>query len=55
MVDSLAHELALERLAGAQAALAAANARLEPDGRYRARTIRMERRLNQQMKDDPPT
>jgi hypothetical protein len=29
MVDSLAHELALERLAGAQAALAAANARLE--------------------------
>jgi RimJ/RimL family protein N-acetyltransferase len=31
------------------------NVRLEPDGRYRARTIRMERRLNQQMKDDPPT
>ena len=31
------------------------NVRLEPDGRYRARTIRMERRLNQQMKDDLPT
>ena len=31
------------------------NVRLEPDGHYRARTIRMERRLNQQMKDDPPT
>jgi RimJ/RimL family protein N-acetyltransferase len=31
------------------------NVRLEPDGHYRARTIRMERRLNQQMKDDLPT
>jgi diamine N-acetyltransferase len=31
------------------------NVRLEPDGHYRARTLRMERRLNQQMKDDLPT
>jgi hypothetical protein len=32
-----------------------ANVRLEPDGRYRARTVRMELRLPLLMKDDLPT
>ncbi len=42
-------------LYGRAAATVSANVRLEPDGRYQARTVRMERRLNYQMKDNPPT
>jgi RimJ/RimL family protein N-acetyltransferase len=34
-------------LAGPAAEAVSANVRLEPDGRFRARTVRMERRLNQ--------
>jgi RimJ/RimL family protein N-acetyltransferase len=42
-------------LDGPAAGAVSPNVRLEPDGRYRARTVRMERRLHPVMKDDLPT
>jgi hypothetical protein len=39
-------------LDGPAAGTVSPNVRLEPDGRYRARIVRMERRLTPTMKDD---
>lgn len=42
-------------LDGPAAETVAANVRLQPDGRYYVRTVRMERRLSPSTKDDPST